>query len=306
MHLNNIKYFILFVLLIFCSDSLFSQGCSDAGFCSMSDFKPSESDSVENTQKNRFKSGLSSGKADNQINATSFYLEYSRAISKNVGLECKISGSHLDGRETTVAGVSDFYINTTVKINSKIKASGGLKYPLNQGNLSKNGSVLPMDYQTSLGTFDAIAGISFELNKLHFVVAVQQPLVQNKNKFIAGADTLFSTDKFLSTNKFSRSGDVLLRVSYPVQIFRKWKVTPSVLPIYHLKNDRFTDPAANKVTEITGSEGLTLNGNIFLDYQINQKTIIQLIAGKPFIVREERPDGLTRSWVAEISFSTRF
>jgi hypothetical protein len=83
------------------------------------------------------------------------------------------------------------------------------------------------------------------------------------------------------------------------------KLTPSVLSIYHLSNDKFTDEF-NVEREIIGSEGLTLNGNVFLDYQINQKNGIQVNFGIPFIVRDTRPDGLTRSFITNLEYKIKF
>ena len=77
------------------------------------------------------------------------------------------------------------------------------------------------------------------------------------------------------------------------------------MPIYHLINDKYTDEF-NVEQEITGSQGLTLNGNIYLDYEINRKNKIQINMGMPFIVRDSRPDGLTRSFIANLEYRIKF
>jgi hypothetical protein len=111
--------------------------------------------------------------------------------------------------------------------------------------------------------------------------------------------------QFQSTNQFERKGDVLIRIAYPVINSNKFKVTASLLPIYHLGNDRYTDDL-NIVRDINGSKGLTLNGNLFFDYHINSKNSIQLNAGVPFIVRDARPDGLTRSFIVNLEYKIKF
>jgi hypothetical protein len=93
--------------------------------------------------------------------------------------------------------------------------------------------------------------------------------------------------------------------SYPISVNKKLKLTPSILPIYHLANDKYTDEAGVE-KEIIGSEGLTLNGNVYIDYQINQTNSIQVNMAMPFIVRDVRPDGLTRSFVANLEYRIRF
>jgi hypothetical protein len=58
--------------------------------------------------------------------------------------------------------------------------------------------------------------------------------------------------------------------------------------------------------EIIGSQGLTLNGNTYIDYEFNSKNIIQLNLGMPVIVRDARPDGLTRSFIANLEYRIKF
>ena len=56
-----------------------AQGCSDAGFCTISSIKPNSSDTVtENT--NQVKVGVSLGSADNSISIFGNYIEYNRQV----------------------------------------------------------------------------------------------------------------------------------------------------------------------------------------------------------------------------------
>jgi hypothetical protein len=57
---------VLSFVFIFFFHSSFAQGCSDAGFCTVSSFKPHGNDSVAKT-KNRIKLGMNYGSADNSI-----------------------------------------------------------------------------------------------------------------------------------------------------------------------------------------------------------------------------------------------
>lgn len=86
---------------------------------------------------------------------------------------------------------------------------------------------------------------------------------------------------------------------------KKFTITPSLLPIYHLMNDKFTN-ALGLENEIKGSQGLTLNGNAYLDYAINAKNALQINLGMPFLVRDARPDGLTRTFVANLEYKIKF
>jgi hypothetical protein len=81
-------------------------------------------------------------------------------------------------------------------------------------------------------------------------------------------------------------------------------LTPSLLPIYHLSEDRYFDGFAMR--EIEGSQGLTLNGNLYIDWSLDEKSSLQLNAGMPFLFREARPDGLTRSFIATLEYKIKF
>ncbi len=304
---RNQKIVILFLiaLLLINTKFSFSQGCSDAGFCSMNSFKPHKKDSSINL-RNQFKVGTFYGSADNAITVYGGYVEYSRQISNNLGFDSKLTSITQSGNGISSFGLSDLFLNLNYRANKKLVFTVGGKLPLSAANAAKNNLPLPMDYQSSLGTVDLILGVGYELNKLQLVAAIQQPITQNNNQFLASLYPLTSNLRsFQSTNKFQRAGDVLLRISYPLSLHSKLRLTPSLLPIYHLNNDTYTDEMNVKRT-ITGSKGLTLNGNIFLDYEINNKNVIQINFGRPFVVRDARPDGLTRGFIFNLEYKIRF
>lgn len=293
------------ILLTIGANYTYGQGCSDAGFCTINSFKPNNTDSTK-VLNNQFKFGAFYGKADNSISVYGNYLEYNRQLSKKFGLDTKLTTIDQNGNRISTFGLSDFFVNANFKVSEKVKLTLGTKIPLSNANKTYNNLPLPMDYQASLGTLDLIFGIGYDIKKIQVVAAIQQPLTQNNNQFIATSYPVDSKlNSFQSTNKFERSGDVLLRVSYPINITSKLKLTPSILPIYHLTNDKYTDEF-NVKKEIIGSQGLTLNGNTYIDYEINNKNIIQLNVGMPFIVRDIRPDGLTRSFIANLEYRIKF
>ena len=178
-----------------------------------------------------------------------------------------------------------------LEYNRQLTNKFGLDLKLN--TLSQNGNGI-----STFGLSDIFLNTIYKVSeKVKLTLGAKIPLSK--------ADKTNDLRKFQSTNKFERSGDVLLRVSYPINITSKLKLTPSILPIYHLTNDKYTDEF-NVKKEIIGSQGLTLNGNAYLDYEINSKNIIQLNLGIPFIVRDIRPDGLTRSFIANIEYRIKF
>jgi len=292
-------------LLLLQSNHLVAQGCSDAGFCTVNSFQPNNNDSIK-TYHNQIKTGIFFGKADNSISVFGNYVEYNRQINDRFGFDAKLTTLAQSGNDVSTFGLSDIFLNANYQANKNLKFTLGAKVPLSDAGNSKNNLPLPMDYQSSLGTLDLIVGVGYEIKKIQLVAALQQPLTQNDNQFLASQYPASSELRgFLSTNKFQRSGDILLRVSYPLMIHPKIRLTPSILPIYHLKNDRFTNQN-NVELEINNSKGLTLNGNVYLDYEINRRNGLQLNLGVPFLVRKSRPDGLTRSFIANVEYRVKF
>lgn len=82
-------------------------------------------------------------------------------------------------------------------------------------------------------------------------------------------------------------------------------IKPAVLAIYHLNNDSYFNDA-NKEVVIDGSKGLTLNGNLFLNYHITDRKLLEVSFGFPFVTRTARPDGLTREFVIGLEYSYSF
>ncbi|MBL7806122.1 MAG: hypothetical protein JNL02_20430 [Saprospiraceae bacterium] len=300
---RNYPLFLIAALLLLSPDQSRGQGCSDAGFCTLNSFKP---DAGTPAAANQIKIGGSFGGADNAISVVGGYLEYNRQFGDKFGLDAKLTALGQSGNDISAFGLSDLYVNANLSPRSDLHFTLGAKIPLADGNAANDNLPLPMDYQASLGTFDLIVGAGYDIGKLQLVVALQQPLTQNKNAFFAEDYPAGSPLRDIqTTNMFQRSGDVLLRVSYPFQLGQKLTLTPSLLPIYHLANDKFTDKQGNEI-EIDGSQGLTFNGNLYFDYAISASSALQLNAGLPFVVRDARPDGLTRSFVANLEYRFKF
>ena len=305
--MKTLCYAFVTILLIPATFSARGQGCSDAGFCTLNGFKPNNIlDTATGFLKNQFKIGVSAGQADKSIIVWGNYIEYLRQVNNKIELAAKITSLAQNGNGISTFGLSDIYFNASYKVVKKAKLTIGAKFPFNHGDKTKNNLPLPMNYQTSLGTFDLIIGAGYEINRLQLIAGLQQPLSQNNNHFLADNEPPGSMLKqFQSTNKFVRSGDVLLRISYPLNSKSKLKLTPGLLPIYHLSNDKFTN-AQGEQKIIQGSQGLTLNANVYLDYKLNTKNILQLNFGAPLKVRKSKPEGLNRRFVVNLEYKIIF
>ncbi len=296
----------IFILSVLLSPFCHAQGCSDAGFCTINSLKPHSSNDPESALSNQIKLGISLGKADHDITVISEFLEYHKQVSSRSSIDIKLSYISQKNDLVSSSGFSDLFINANWSLTDRLKAITGCKLALSDGNNDHEENYLPMDFQSSLGTFDLILGLAYEINKLQIFVAAQIPLNDSKNKFLAESYPSGSDFRnYQSTNNYQRKSDILLRLAYPFTLGEKFSLTPSILPIYHLGDDQFTN-ASGMTETITDSKGLTLNANVFLDYSINAKNTLSLSFGAPLSVRKVRPDGLTRKFVAGLDYAFRF
>ena len=183
MRIIRLKFFVI-NFLFFATYFAKGQGCSDAGVCTLNSFKPNNTDSITEI-KNQFKVGFSFGGADNSISIYGNYLEYNRQLTDKFTFDFKVTALSQNGNSISVIGPSDIYLNGNYKISEKVKLAAGTKIPGTNGNKKKYNLSLPMDYQSSLGTLDLILGVGYVIKKIQLVAALQQPLTQNRNEFIA-------------------------------------------------------------------------------------------------------------------------
>jgi hypothetical protein len=307
-----IKTIFCLFLCSFITQFAHAQGCSDAGFCTVNSFKPQQATDSMHQQKQQFKIGVGYGKADHAIQVFSYYAEYGYRFNDTWSIDAKVTGLGQSGPDAisnapvNVNNISDFYLTSNIRLNPHLRMTIGLKIPFNSANAKQNGVALPLDYQSSLGTLDILAGLGGSVGQFQWVAAFQQPLTQNGNTFIQGARTKPADAAFFqSTNNYKRSGDVLLRLALPLVWTKSLTVTPSLLPIYHLSNDLYTDESGVE-RSIASSQGLTFNFNAYFDYQIAKNKTLQLNFGFPIVARKVRPDGLTRSLALGLEYQVRF
>ncbi len=294
------------ILIVTTAKNLHGQGCSDAGICTLNGLKPESVDSTETINKNVVRIGASYGRADHQIQVIGNYIDYTRIIRNNWEANWRLTALGQSGNGISVYNISDIYFTALYSVKNAWKLTGGIKVPLKDGNISFMGRSLPMDYQSSLGTLDALAGVNYQYSKWKFQLGIQLPLVQNNNTFspfqYPDSDSL---SRFVATNNFKRRGDAILRASRTFPIGKHFKVTPGLLGIYHFREDAYTD-TMGRTLPIIGSDGTTVNGTLFVDYSFSKKQALQLSLGTPFIVRDVRPDGLTRSIVVNLEYNIQF
>ena len=291
------KPYIIISLSIILANSplqLLSQGCSDAGVCTIQSIKTNEPYDSSAITHNTLDAGFSFGLSQYEVVVLTPFIEYTRNMGKKVSVTGRFSAGYRSGELANLFDISDVTISSSYAFVRRMKLVGGVKLPLNNGNLKKNGMPLPMNYQSSLGTYDLILGLSYTLKRFSFIAGFQQPLTQNNNSFQASNYPVDAPEnKYYSTNGYHRYSDALLRISYYPVDNKKLRLATSLLPIFHTQNDRYTDSTGNTVI-IEQSQGLTLNITAILQYKIKKDRILEFTAGAPAIARKVRPDGLSK------------
>ena len=304
--------FSIALIVLIVADRSNAQGCSDAGVCTLHSIKNNaEGHESKDGKKNDLAVGFAYGKGERSTNNYTGYLEYTRTITQRTSLTGKLGYSFISGELANTNGLTDLFlsVNHAFDANKKWQKSFvvGVKLPFDGADIVENGIHLPMPYQTSLGITDLVLAINYNRKSFGATLALQQPLkAQNENKFLPGdypAQPLAL--KYWPSNEFERKGDLVGRVSYKFKTGERFSIRPSLLGIYHLANDTYADD--NKMRRpIYNSTGLTLNGNVFFDYRLKNGNGFELSLGTPFIVRDQRPDGLTRKIVASLEYQFSF
>ena len=293
---------IIVLVSIFYSFNLFSQGCSDAGFCSLGNITPHMDHFLEQKKVNMMRIGFSYGRGLRSLNVYNPYLEYTRIVNDYISFNTRINFMAHTGNDIQTGEIGDVYFTGDFKLAPLFKTVVGFKVPLQQGAKVKRGVTLPMDYQNTLGTLDFLWALQTNVKNFHLAMGWQIPLTQNGNKFFT--TDFVSSEEFPTTNGFRRNPDVWIRLSYPIHA-KKWTFIPNLLPIYHLGNDSYQDEFDIR-KPILGSRGLTFNADIQIDYKLCKNNIIGLNLAAPFITRDAQPEGMGRKYVFTLDYRKSF
>jgi len=296
-----------------------SQGCSDAGFCTMGAMKPDQPYNKKIALKLRsmeFSVYRGTTTLTPVIYVATADLNFT-LNSKNA-FQVKLPYQAIEGRLANTSGISDISLCFTRSIYSSdafdLNLSLGSKIPTNKSDIAANGLPLPMYYQTSLGTYDVIAGLSLINRKWLLATGIQIPLNQNDNQFIwsawAGSEEEDYANQYNQSKDLRRGIDVMLRIERNFR-FSKVNFSAGLLPIYRIQRDEFTKSgrAANSVEERVSpveGKGLALSGIVTVGYNFNVQSGIKLLVGHKIEQREINPDGLSRLLVSSFTYFYRF
>ena len=311
----------LIVSLVFLSISIchfgYSQGCSDAGFCTMGAMKPDQ------PYNRKIKVKLLSMEVSFYrgtttltpiVNVATADLNFS--LNRKNTFQVKLPYQFVDGQLASTSSVGDISLCFTRNIFSSDKfdlnLSVGGKIPTNSSDKSTRGLPLPMYYQTSLGTYDFITGLSLINRKWLFATGIQIPLNQNDNQFVwsawDGDKEKVYVDRYTQAKNLKRGIDVMLRIERNFRLSR-FNLSIGLLPIYRITSDKITNGQGVRTSsDKNGNEGNGLALSVIgtLGYNFNVKSGVRLLVGHKIIQREFSPDGLTRELVSSITYIYRF
>ncbi|HNQ11650.1 MAG TPA: hypothetical protein PKH65_01575 [Bacteroidia bacterium] len=302
------KSITLFFLSLFCiSGAVYAQGCSDAGFCSAGSMQ-NHNGQDEYVNLSKVSASISYGVGEQGVSIVQFTPEVQIGLFTGTQIQVKIPFMAINGNIGSNSGLGDAIFSITQKLpidlnDGDILITAGSRIPIGTTDEKDKDGPLPMPYQTGLGTLDGIGGLSVRLKQWKMSAGFQWVMDdQNKNQFLRAA-WLGNEDaqKYFESNKLKRGNDALLRIDRSLKVGR-FVFTPGVLGIYRLNKDSYVNENGVR-SSISGSDGLTLNINLSSDIKINDKAGLNVIAAFPAVVRDKRPDGLTRSAVLSFTFS---
>jgi hypothetical protein len=257
-------YFVIFLFAL-CSRA-FSQGCSDAGFCSIGSLK----NVSEDEHKHNLDIGFNLGYGVQKTVTYNPYLQYSAQLNNRFTVQGKLTATYASGFLGDKFNIGDIYgivtYNAKKSETDEINLTGGIKIPLTTANdKNASGLALPLDYQSSLGTYDFIAGINYIFRKhLELDAGLQLPVIQNNhNSFFLDESSDPRLQRFANTNSLHRQPDVLFRLGYYINLPRSFSLKPNLLAIYRLGTDSYITRQGIS-SELIGTGGLTLNEGVTL------------------------------------------
>src|SRR6185369_9590552 len=183
------RSFLLSICLVSIHSAAFAQGCSDAGFCTMGAMKPDQPFNKKIRVKLRSME-LSFYRGTTTLTPIVYVAtaDMNFSLNRKTTLQLKVPFQHVEGKLAKTSSLSDLSLCFTRNIYSSdqfdLNLSMGGKIPTNNSDFStSDGNALPMYYQTSLGTWDFISGLSLINRHWLFATGIQIQLNQNKNYF---------------------------------------------------------------------------------------------------------------------------
>ncbi|MBK9419050.1 MAG: hypothetical protein IPN62_17660 [Flavobacteriales bacterium] len=294
-----------------------SQGCSDAGVCTAGPIGElhAVNDSAATEQRHFARLTFSVAGGEEGTTIMQVVPELSIGVTERLSMQLKVPYLSVSGNLGSTSGLGDPVLTASYafikKDEERLDGLVGVKVPSGDANTRGAGLSLPMPYQTSLGTTDLLLGITYRWKRISGAIAYQHVLAQNNANGFTPAVWAASADSaaaagYFSSFRLERANDAVLRAQYAIP-WGRLVLQPGLLGIIHLAEDvevLSTEPLVRR--SIAGTAGTTLNLTVDARYRLNDTWSIEAAVGSPLVVREVRPDGLTRSMVLNLGLRFAF
>jgi len=318
-----IRLLILLLIQFLVCGILKGQGCSDAGFCTMGAMKPDQAFNKKVKLKLRsIELSYYQGQTTLSPVVTVINLDAGFSITKNLSGQIKLPYYSVKGNFDNTSGLGDISLSLTQRLidteNFDLSATIGTKIPINSSNIKSSGQkvsgteglVLPMYYQTSLGSVDFVAGASLISSKWLIATGVQMALTANNNTWQADEWVgIYPSEDYVrendDANMLKRGTDIMLRVERNFR-FAKYSFNVGLLPIFRITKDQIVDRDTQEYVKLEGSTGMALTALGGATYNFNINNAVKFTYGQKITVRDVNPDGLTRSNVLIVAYLFRF
>jgi len=323
--------FLLSTALVLTMEQAKAQGCSDAGVCTagpIGQLALSNDSTNADGRRHFVRLQYSFAIGEQGVVVMQVQPEIGIGFTERFGLQLKVPYVMASGNLGENSGIGDFIFTSSYALINKrernLTAIVGLRLPtgktspqpLEQTTFGPDFKPLPMPYQPGLGTLDLLLGAQYRYKRWTTALAYQHVLSQeNENLFFhepwdGDEDAL----NYFESAYLERANDAVVRLQYALPVGR-FSIQPGLLAIYHLGLDSRLEVDATPTPwdlepfvrrDIEGSDGLTLNITGDARYTLSNAWSIDASFGTPVIIREVRPDGLTRSLVAAVGVRYRF
>jgi hypothetical protein len=234
------------------------------------------------------------------------------SLNSRTSFQIKLPYQAVNGRLSETSGLGDISLCVTRTLYSSekfdINLSVGGKIPTNSSNKDVDNRPLPMYYQTSLGTYDFITGISLISRNWLFATGIQHPFNKNDNQFLWDAWKGTSEEAYINdynqAKELKRGTDIMMRVERNWR-FSRLNFSLGLLPIYRINYDEITASNGSRVKP-PEAKGLAASVIFTTGYSFNVKSGVKLLLGHKIVQRDQNPDGLSRELVSTLGYYYRF
>ncbi|MBK9175902.1 MAG: hypothetical protein IPM46_06090 [Flavobacteriales bacterium] len=320
---------ILLLLGLLTIHRALAQGCSDAGVCTAGPMGQIAmgTDSADAKEPRHFaRLMFSYAVGEQDVVIVQVQPEISLGITNRLSLQLKVPYISASGNLGDNSGMGDMVTTLSYAFikqsDRNLTAITGVRLPtgrfspanFNQATYGPTSHPLPMPYQVGLGTTDLLLGAQYRHKRWTGTIAYQHVLKQdNQSTFLHRYwQDVPEAQGYFESFALERANDAVARVQYAIPI-KRLTLQPGLLGIYHLGLDsrleidsppNFFESSPPVRRDVEGSDGLTLNITADARYALSDAWALEASFGSPVIVREARPDGLTRHFV--ISAGLRF